>query len=941
MLKVLRFAAIAPLFILAACGDDEPSNDAGMNPQADATVVPDGGIPPDGGGDTDVGVRPDGGDAGFPDAQGPQSIIFLHTNDEHSHHIGFGPEIDDFPLPAATTNTEIVGGVKRRTKVLVDLRNEAAIARVPVVTVGAGDLMMGSLFHIGNALGGTDYILAESAMNYDVLTLGNHELDFGVGTLDTALRLGGLVPTTMQPDIFHVPVVVSNIHFSNTSAADNVLAMLYSEEGDPDHPLRRYHIEDFDGVSVGFVGVMGLDAALVAPFKSPLKFSLARTNQACTTDSDCPGSVCLAPSADPTAADGQCAVRNPENDFATHLPAMIQDIAETVRVLRERNVDIVVAVSHAGVDETEISALTMMGMGLENAARSEEILLARGVDQYLAADNVKGIDLIVGGHSHTPLTAPLAIPNEASGITTFIVQAGEYGKFVGKVRLDRTGPDANWTLDTDYSSLVTIDASIAPTGLPFIAGQVIDTVINLVMDGLEGSVISEAGDELIYPGEQCDGTFLPNMGNCSPLVPGATGGTLSCITTANGGPGDRQLDLSACTFAHPSCGDGAADGQEMCDGPALNGESCETLGYESGTLGCNANCTYSFAACQSYFPSLAEVALNFGQTGFSIKNDRLVRGDLFFYHLGRTDFDVPRPTPFHESNLMNLATDAARYTVNRLDTQSQQDPVRVSINANGVLRDAIQEGQTGVLTLEDLFRVLPLGVSPVENTPGYPLVDFYANAIELKSALEVGVNQGLLSDSFWLGVSGARIFYDPSLPAFDPANPTGTGRITKVELTSQKQDAWDDASYDGTPLFDASLGAFPLSYPDPTRLVHISTNLYIAIFAEALGVCPRTANGSQLDECRSCMGDGDCPLEGTSCGAAGRCTGGNPAAFRVRSQTPIGRFGLFQEIKEFLALTTYVRNLPDNGALPDNYNQPVPRRLCCVGASCAPDRVCN
>jgi hypothetical protein len=51
------------------------------------------------------------------------------------------------------------------------------------------------------------------------------------------------------------------------------------------------------------------------------------------------------------------------------------------------------------------------------------------------------------------------------------------------------------------------------------------------------------------------------------------------------------------------CGDGFAEGNEECDGNDLDGESCVSLGYESGTLGCyiegNSNeCKYDVSDCE-------------------------------------------------------------------------------------------------------------------------------------------------------------------------------------------------------------------------------------------------------------------------------------------------------------------------------------------------------
>ncbi len=62
---------------LAACGGNGDNNNNN----------------PDGGGNTE------------------RRLVFLHTNDEHSHVFAFGPEVDDFRMVA---NPQLVGGVARR-----------------------------------------------------------------------------------------------------------------------------------------------------------------------------------------------------------------------------------------------------------------------------------------------------------------------------------------------------------------------------------------------------------------------------------------------------------------------------------------------------------------------------------------------------------------------------------------------------------------------------------------------------------------------------------------------------------------------------------------------------------------------------------------------------------------------------------------------------------
>ncbi len=72
-------------------------------------------------------------------------------------------------------------------------------------------------------------------------------------------------------------------------------------------------------------------------------------------------------------------------------------------------------------------------------------------EDYELARKVKGIDLIVSGHSHTALAAPIQVGQ------TYIVSAGEYGKYLGMVRLDVSGASP---VLTDYT-LIPIDETVA------------------------------------------------------------------------------------------------------------------------------------------------------------------------------------------------------------------------------------------------------------------------------------------------------------------------------------------------------------------------------------------------------------------------------------------------------------------------------------------------
>ena len=98
---------------------------------------------------------------------------------------------------------------------------------------------------------------------------------------------------------------------------------------------------------------------------------------------------------------------------------------------------------------------------------------------------------------------------------------------------------------------------------------------------------ADCGNGVIDAGEQCDGTNL-NEQTCESQ--GFDGGTLSCTTTC-------QFNTTGCTKLPPECGNGEIDGDEQCDGANLNEQSCETQGFDGGTLSCTAACQFDTTGC--------------------------------------------------------------------------------------------------------------------------------------------------------------------------------------------------------------------------------------------------------------------------------------------------------------------------------------------------------
>ena len=104
--------------------------------------------------------------------QGETLITILHTNDTHS-------QID--PLPANDRYAG-KGGVARRATLVRRVRKE----NPNTLLVDAGDAFQGTPYF--NLYRGEVEYKAMSAIGYDVVTLGNHDFDNGVGALAAAMK---------------------------------------------------------------------------------------------------------------------------------------------------------------------------------------------------------------------------------------------------------------------------------------------------------------------------------------------------------------------------------------------------------------------------------------------------------------------------------------------------------------------------------------------------------------------------------------------------------------------------------------------------------------------------------------------------------------------------------------------------------------------------------
>ena len=185
---------------------------------------------------------------------GEKLLTIIHSNDMHSHFLGASPNIDYSPLTTGEDKT--IGGWARIATVIKEVKKERSN---PVLVVDAGDFLMGSLFHMLAREQAFELRLL-SMMGYDAVTLGNHEFDLkpgGLARILTSAMNSGQIP----------PVVFSNVIFSRESSKDDALEKIFKQG-----IVKPYLVLEREGLRIGLFGLLGKDAAEVAPFASPVSF---------------------------------------------------------------------------------------------------------------------------------------------------------------------------------------------------------------------------------------------------------------------------------------------------------------------------------------------------------------------------------------------------------------------------------------------------------------------------------------------------------------------------------------------------------------------------------------------------------------------------------------------------------------------------------------------
>jgi 5'-nucleotidase len=264
----------------------------------------------------------------------PNKLVILHTNDTHSN-------IDPFPVNHPKFPN--MGGVSRRASLIQSIRDQEE----HVLLLDAGDIFQGTPYF--NKFKGVLEMKTMAAMNYDIVTLGNHDFDIGMEAYKSALSHASF------------QVVNANYELSSTPLEEVV---------------KPYTIIRKAGFKIGVFGV-GVDLKGLVP--------------------------------------------NENWKGLTYQDPIIA-AQKQADALRKEGCDLVICLSHLGYEY-----------------KTNQVS-----DKVLAA-STHGINVIIGGHTHTFLEDMQEFKNK-EGKAVFVNQVGYGGLKLGRIDIELCQDSGKFTI---------------------------------------------------------------------------------------------------------------------------------------------------------------------------------------------------------------------------------------------------------------------------------------------------------------------------------------------------------------------------------------------------------------------------------------------------------------------------------------------------------------
>lgn len=397
------------------------------------------------------------------DAEKARCFTLLHTNDEHSAVLP-APLVDYRPGEKNAT----VGGFARLGHLVGEIRAARKEAGEQVVLVSAGDILGGAPFFWLIQGGDAPEISIMQQIGYDVITIGNHDFDYGPDILAQYYRAAG------YPDAGAATTLVSSnlvIPQSHPLGACGIV------------PTRILKLDN--GLRLGFFGLLGNNAAKLTAERGPVDVS------------------------DPIAT-------------ATATAA--------VKTLKEAGADVIIGITHAGRYEDEALAAAVPGIDLLITGHFHPMALETPIrvgDTMIAQSGAYLERLGVLELACTPSDGKLRLRNEESGQPCLVPiddsveedpaiaqTVGQYTEKLNGLVARLTGNAVTDIRDTVLRSDYLLDAD------PFLKESILG---NFVTDAMRLIVEERTGDKVdfaiqadgVIRSDVCPGTLPASLNNIS------------------------------------------------------------------------------------------------------------------------------------------------------------------------------------------------------------------------------------------------------------------------------------------------------------------------------------------------------------------------------------------------------------------------------------------
>lgn len=188
-------------------------------------------------------------------------MTLLQTTDMHDTVSGVG-SFNEYS-PDSTGDDTVQGGWARLAAKINQVKIDRLLSGAFVLLVDSGDYNMGTAYDMLWNTNPASFRFINT-MGYDLITLGNHEFDYGPKKLAVMIN-----KARASAGSFSVPIIATNTVFDGTSGTndDDLEALSGSAI------INNYYVKTYpNGLKVGVIGLMGKTADAYAPNAPPVTF---------------------------------------------------------------------------------------------------------------------------------------------------------------------------------------------------------------------------------------------------------------------------------------------------------------------------------------------------------------------------------------------------------------------------------------------------------------------------------------------------------------------------------------------------------------------------------------------------------------------------------------------------------------------------------------------